>query len=79
MKTKLTFLAAIVTLAIAAPAFADSSKNDETTAAKLDEVALHTGSLNAINTTPLLVAFVDDPGQTGGGSSGYNAMVREDC
>jgi hypothetical protein len=78
VKTKLAFLAAIVTLAIAAPALADSSNNDETTAAKLDELTLQTGDLNAINTAPRLIAFADDPAQTGGGSSGYNAMVRED-
>jgi hypothetical protein len=75
MKTKLAFLAAIVAVTIAAPAFAD---NDETTAAKLDEVVLNTGSPNTVDTAPLLIADVDDPSKTGGGSSGYNANVRRD-
>lgn len=76
MKMKLAFFAAIVALTVAAPAFAETPSNDETTAAKLGKVALHTGSFNI---TPLLAAYGDDPAQTGGGSSGYNAMVREDC
>ncbi len=75
MKTKLAFLAAIVAVTIAAPAFAD---NDETTAAKLDEVVLNTGSPNTADTAPLLIADADDPSKTGGGSSGYNANVRQD-
>jgi hypothetical protein len=75
MNTKLAFLAAIVAVTIAAPAFAD---NDDTTAAKLDEVVLNTGSPNTVNTTPLLIADADDPAKTGGGSYGSNANVHQD-
>lgn len=75
MKTKLAFLAAITVATIATPAFAG---NDETTAAKLDEVVLNTGSASTANTAPRLIADADDPAMTGGGSSGYNANLHQD-
>jgi hypothetical protein len=75
MKTKLAFLAATIAATIAAPAFAD---NDETTAAKLDEVVVNTGSASTAKPALRLIADADDPVLTGGGSSGYNANLRQD-
>lgn len=79
--TKRSKLAAIVTLmvlGVATPAFAGSFNNDQTTAAKLDEVLLRKGGLNGFTGVPLLVAYSDDSSATGGGSYGYNNSTGHD-
>ncbi len=78
MKTKIAILAALLATGIVAPAFANSSNDDQTTAAKLDEVAFRASTFNAATMAPRLVDWSDNPDRTGGGSSGYNDQVHHD-
>jgi len=73
MKTKLALFAAMTALTVAAPAIA---ANDETTAAKLDEVVLSNAGAGKLASP--LIADADDPARTGGGSHGYNVNVHQD-
>ena len=77
-RSKLAAIAMLMVIGIATPAFAGSFNDDQTTAAKLDEVSLRQGSTNSFTMVPLLVAYSDDSSATGGGSYGYNNSTAHD-
>jgi hypothetical protein len=68
----------LMVVGMAAPAFAGSSNDDQTTAAKLDEVSLRQASANGFTVVPLLIAYSDNSSATGGGSYGYNNSTAHD-
>ena len=80
MRTKSMFavLAAALAVSVASPAFAQSQNDDQTTAAKLDEVVFHQTVPSNYQTAPVLVDYSDNPNAAGGGSSGYNDHVHHD-
>jgi len=77
-KSKFAVLAAFLAISAASPAFAQSQNDDQTTAAKLDEVAFHQAVPTNSATLPVLVDYSDNPNATGGGSYGYNNHEHHD-
>lgn len=77
-KSTFALIAAILAIGVASPAFAQSRNDDQTTAAKLDEVVFHQTAPSAFQMVPVLVDYSDNPNATGGGSSGYNNQVHHD-
>jgi hypothetical protein len=77
-RSKLAAIAMFMAIGIATPTFAGSFSDDQTAAAKLDEVSLHQGSQNGFAVVPLLIAYSDSSSATGGGSDGYNSSTAHD-
>lgn len=93
-RSKLAAIAMLALVGVASPAFAGSFNNDQTTAAKLDEVSYrqNDGQTTAAKLdevmlrqsgsrgamVPLLIAYSDNPGAAGGGSYGYNSSTAHD-
>lgn len=82
-KSKFALLAAILAISAASPAFAQpqfaqSQNDDQTTAAKLDEVAFHQAVPSDFRMAPVMVDYSDNPNATGGGSYGYNEHEHHD-
>jgi hypothetical protein len=77
-RSKRAAIAMLMAISIATPAFASSFNDDQTTAAKLDEVSLRQGSPNGFSIVPLLIAYSDSSSATGGGSYGYNNSTAHD-
>ncbi len=77
-KSKFALMTAFLALSVASPALAQSQNDDQTTAAKLDEVAFHQVVPSNYQTAPVLIDYSDNPNATGGGSSGYNEHVHHD-
>jgi len=73
-RSKFAAVALLAIVGAATPVFAGSSNDDQTTAAKLDEASAPQASPNSIT----LVAYADNPSQTGGGSDGYNSSTAHD-
>jgi hypothetical protein len=77
-KSKFALLAAFLAISAASPAFAQSQNDDQTTAAKLDEVTFHQVVPSDFRNAPVLVDYSDNPNAAGGGSYGYNNHVHHD-
>lgn len=77
-RSKLAAIVMLMVVGVATPALAGSLNDDQTTAAKLDEVLLRQGGLDGFTVAPLLVAYSDNPSATGGGSDGYNNSTAHD-
>jgi hypothetical protein len=77
-RTKLVAVVMLMVVGVASPAFASSLNDDQTTAAKLDEVVLRQGGLDGFTVAPLSVAYSDDSSATGGGNYGYNHSTAHD-
>jgi hypothetical protein len=77
-RSKLAAIAMLMAIGIATPVFAGSFNDDQTTAAKLDEVSLRQSSPNGFPVVPLLIAYSDSSSATGGGSYGYNNSTAHD-
>ncbi len=77
-KSKFALLAAFLAISAASPAFAQSQNDDQTTAAKLDEVTFHQVVPSDFRKAPVLIDYSDNPNAAGGGSYGYNDHVHHD-
>jgi hypothetical protein len=77
-RSKFAAIAMLMAIGIATPALAGSFNDDQTTAAKLDEVSLRQGSTNGFTVVPLLVDYSDNPSASGGGSYGYTTSTAHD-
>lgn len=77
-RSKLAAIVMLMAVGVVTPTFAGSFNDDQTTAAKLDEVLLRQSDLNGSTVVPLLAAYSDDSSATGGGSYGYNNSTAHD-